>query len=78
MPLLPPLPPTGPASDPASDPASNSDTEIPRSERIDLALKAWRDTAGTLSISEAARDYGIPKSTLVDRIHGATSVKISD
>jgi len=75
----------GPTSDPASYPTSDSasnpdfdyETELPRSQRIDLAYKVWKDAAGALSKTTAAADYGIPKSTLIGRINGATSSVIA-
>lgn len=57
------------------------DTELDREDRIELAHTAWLDAGGpknkTLSITKAAKQHGVSKSTLVDRINGAQSYSIS-
>ena len=79
---------TPPASDSAndsSDPlASNSrassptslddwEDELPKEQRIDLAYEAWKEANGGLSQTRAAEKFGISRTTLEGRIHGATS-----
>ncbi len=57
------------------------DLQLDREERIELAQEAWLAAGGkgnkTLSMTKAAWQHGISKSTLVDRINGATSRSIA-
>ncbi len=50
------------------------ETELGREDRIELAYTAWIEAGGhgnrILSITKAAKQHGIPKSTLADRIRG--------
>ena len=49
--------------------------ELPRNERIKLAIKKWRESKGTLSQKTAARKYGLGNSTLNNHIKlGRSSV----
>ncbi|KAL2043667.1 hypothetical protein ABVK25_012559 [Lepraria finkii] len=47
--------------------------ELPLLERVAIAHANWLNAEGTLSIRKAARQCGIPKSTLEDRIHKKTT-----
>ena len=42
--------------------------ELPRDERIKLAIKKWRELKGALSQRTAARKYSLGNSTLNDYI----------
>ena len=50
------------------------ETELGREDRIELAYTTWIEAGGPgnriLSITKAAKQHGIPKSTLTDRIKG--------
>ncbi len=50
------------------------ETELGREDRIELAYTAWIEAGGhgnrILLITKAAKQYGILKSTLADRIRG--------
>ena len=53
-------------------------TELPQlspDERLELAYKRWKEDK-TIPVAEITRKYGIPRSTLKDRIYGATSTKV--
>jgi hypothetical protein len=54
----------------------NSDIEfpeVPREERLRLAQEFWRQNNGAVTITKAAKMYGLSRETLRDRIHGAVS-----
>ena len=53
------------------------DGELSLFERVTIAFTNWLDSNGTLSIRKAARQCGVPKSTLEDRIHGKAT-KLQD
>ena len=46
------------------------EAEQPYEDRVQLAVSAWKNANGTLSMREAARQHGISKSTLDYRIRG--------
>lgn len=56
--------------------------EIPLLERVDLAVQRWKnanagDANSTLSMRKAAKQYGVPRSTLDDRINGRVTTQIA-
>src|SRR5450432_101583 len=51
--------------------------EFSRSERVQLAYKAWKESEGAISIRQAARTYGINYTTLLRRTKGALSQEAS-
>jgi hypothetical protein len=51
--------------------------EFSRSERVQLAYKAWKESEGAISIRQAARTYGINYTTLLGRTKGALSQEAS-
>ena len=53
------------------DPAYESEDELPKSVRLELAHKAWIDANSTRSIKDIARTFGVAFSTLNGRIKGA-------
>ncbi len=57
------------------------EAELSREDRIELAYTAWLEAGGTgnriLSITKAAKQHGIPKSTLVDRVNGSQSNSVA-
>ena len=74
--------PKKPIEEPLLEDQPNPDTfdeslpEFSRSERIELAYKAWQES-NDMSIRKAARIYGISRSTLHRRTKGALSNKAS-
>ena len=57
----------------ASIPSESSMTELPYEDRVQLAMIAWREAGGALSMRKAARQYAVSKSTLDYRTKGHTS-----
>ena len=57
------------------------EAELSREDRIELAYTAWLKAGGIgnriLSITKAAKQHGIPKSTLVDRVNGSQSNSVA-
>jgi hypothetical protein len=51
--------------------AYESEDELPKSVRLQLAHEAWIKANGTCSIKEIARTFGVAFSTLNRRIKGA-------
>ena len=47
--------------------------ELPYSERIDMALNAWKQGNGTISLKKAAKQHGVTYSTLQARTKGSNS-----
>lgn len=48
----------------------DSEAKISLLERVELAYATWKASKDTFSCRKIARQYGIPKSTFVDRIYG--------
>jgi hypothetical protein len=53
------------------DDAYESEDELPKSVRLQLAHEAWIKANGTCSIRDTARTFGVAYSTLNGRIRGA-------
>jgi hypothetical protein len=54
----------------------SEDIELSQEERITLAHTRWNEASAAnepLSKAKLARQYGIPRSTLIDRINGRTA-----
>jgi hypothetical protein len=52
--------------------------ELPKDQRIDLALAAWykaQSKKEDYSLQKASREYRVNYSTLSNRVHGAVSKK---
>ena len=49
--------------------------EIPKSERMELALQAWRKGNGALTLRKAAKRYGVNYSTLNGQNRGCVFKK---
>jgi hypothetical protein len=62
----------------AIDPTEDSDNELSKEERLKLAHCAWQEANGSLSIKEASRRFGVPFSTLRNRINGASSKELAN
>ena len=50
----------------------DADEELSKELRLTLAYEHYRSPTHNDSISKIAREYGVPRSTLQDRIHGKT------
>ena len=50
--------------------------ELPYEEYIQLAMIAWKECGGALSMRKAAQQHGVSKSTLSDHTQGLTSLKV--
>ncbi len=59
-------------------PSYESDDELPKAVRIELAHQAWIREKSTLKIKDVARRFGVAYSTLNDRIHGAVSKELAN
>jgi hypothetical protein len=57
----------------SSVPIIEPTVEMPYSERIDLALEAWKAEAEALSIRQASADYEVSYTTLNERTKEAIS-----
>jgi hypothetical protein len=67
-----------PTDDPIDDLFDESVAELPLAVRTDLAHQAWIDRKGGLTKMDAGRQFGVPYTTLYDRINGAVSKELAN